>query len=346
MYESFFELSERPFDLTPNPRFLLLTKQHGEALSNLQYGMTARKGLTLLVGEAGTGKTTVIRTALQQWDAAGHLIAYLNNPTLTRDEFFESLAQSFNLAGHYEGSKARFLMALTELVVRRHDEGLLTGLLIDEAQSLSNELLEEVRLLANIETSTEKLFPVVLAGQPELATRLNEPALKQIKQRVALRCVLEPLEVREAAAYISGRIQVAGGVSRTLFTREAVMAIHEYSAGIPRLINVICDNVLLSAFAAGRRPATRDIVEEVCRDFDLQRQAAAPLPGTVEIPVAPASVSAFQSAGSQSPADLPRAAPPAPSQPGVNKGEPGGAATEAKETLFGHFTAKRRFSFF
>jgi general secretion pathway protein A len=290
MYEGFYGLNERPFDLTPNPRFLLLTGTHREALSNLEYGISGRKGLTLLIGDAGTGKTTVVRTALARWDEAGHKIGYINNPTLTRDEFVESLVLSFGLGAGACGSKTRFLAALTELVMSRHKEGLITGLLIDEAQSLSNELLEEVRLLANIETVDEKVFPVVLAGQPELATRLNQPELRQIKQRIALRYVLQPLDVREAAAYIAGRIQIAGGVCRNLFTREAVVAIHEYSAGIPRVINVICDNVLLSAFASGRGPATREVVAEVCRDFDLERQAEGGLPEPVTFEEAPQEV--------------------------------------------------------
>ncbi len=234
MYESFFELRERPFDLTPNPRFLLLTSRHREALSNLHYGVTRQKGVTLLLGEAGTGKTTLIRAALQQWELSGHRIAYVNNPTLTRAEFLESVAQALDLGAENAGSKVRFLTALTSLVMERHAQGLVTGLLIDEAQCLSDELLEEVRLLANIETPAEKVFPVVLAGQPELAARLNEPGLRQLKQRVALRCRLEPLDVREVAAYVSGRIRLAGGVSRALFTREAVMAIHEYWGDPPR----------------------------------------------------------------------------------------------------------------
>lgn len=271
MYESFFGLRERPFDLTPNPRFLLMTATHREALANLQYGVTGRKGLTLLLGEAGSGKTTLIRAALGQWETPGYAIAYLNNPTLTRDEFLEYLTGSFGLNPAAASSKARFLSELTAFVMRRHEKNQITGLLIDEAQSLSTELLEEVRLLLNIETPSDKVFQVVLAGQPELATRLNEPGLRQIKQRVALRCGLETLGVQDAAAYVAGRIQVAGGVAGHVFTREAVMAIHEHSAGIPRVISVICDNALLAAFASGRRPVAREIVEEVCRDFDLKR---------------------------------------------------------------------------
>ena len=329
MYEAFFDLRERPFDLTPNPRFLLLTERHREALSNLEYGVSARKGLTLLLGEAGTGKTTLVRTALQGWAKAEHLIAYVNNPTLTRAEFVESLADSFGIAGETGASKTRFVAALTELAMRRHKEGLLTGLLIDEAQSLSNELLEEVRLLANIETPAEKVFQVVLAGQPELAGRLNEDGLRQLKQRVALRCSLKPLDLREMAGYISGRIEVAGGVGRSLFTREAVIAIHELSGGIPRVVNVICDNVLLSAFAANQRPASRGLVEDVARDFDLARaRASEPEPSSEMLA-------------------RPRPAPaPVSRETRVVKPELKQEDT-SQVPLFGHFSAvRRRFSIF
>ncbi len=271
MYESFFGLRERPFDLTPNPRFLLMTATHREALANLQYGVSARKGLTLLIGEAGAGKTTVISTALDEWRTAGHLLAHMSNPRLTRSEFFEYLAGAFDLTPEAAISKVRFLTEFTELVTSRHEQGQLTGLVIDEAQSLSDELLEEVRLLVNVETASEKLFQVVLAGQPELGVRLNQPGLRQIKQRIALRCTLATLNVREVAAYIAGRLQIAGASAAQVFTREAVMAIHQYSGGIPRVISVISDNALLAGFAAGIRPVTSGLVEEVCREFDIQR---------------------------------------------------------------------------
>ena len=152
----------------------------------------------------------------------------------------------------------------------RRANGEITALVIDEAQSLSVELLEEVRLLANIETPTEKLLPLVLSGQPELAERLNDPPLRQLKQRVALRCELKPLELAETAAYIASRIRIAGGQASKLFTREAVQLIHEFSLGIPRTISVLCDNALLGGMALGRQPVDREIVNEVCRDFDLR----------------------------------------------------------------------------
>jgi len=342
MYETFFGLRERPFELAPNPRFLLLTSRHSEALSNLEYGVTGRKGITVLLGEAGTGKTTVIRTALHRWEAAGHLVAYINNPTLTRDEFVECLARAFGLGDEAAGSKTRMLAALTALVMRRHAEGLVTALLIDEAQSLPNDLLEEIRLLANVETSDEKVFPVVLAGQTELAERLNAVGLRQLKQRVGLRCVLSPLAVKETAAYIAGRIRIAGGVAGQLFSREAVLAVHEHSRGIPRVINVICDNALLAAFAANRRPIASEMIVDVCRDFDLGANGderpgisdpAPKSPGillidaprrdaTRQTPTSPGSLLETVESPSQSP------------------------APEPELRLFGNFAAKRKFFLF
>jgi type II secretory pathway predicted ATPase ExeA len=339
MYETFFGLRERPFELTPNPRFLLMTPTHREALANLQYGLSARKGLTVLIGEAGAGKTTLIRMALEEWGKAGHLVAHLSNPSLTRAEFFEYLSSAFDLGTG--SSKTRFLGEFTALVTRRHEEGLITGLVIDEAQSLSDELLEEVRLLVNIETATEKLFQVLLVGQPELGTRLNQPGLRQIKQRIALRCTLATLDVRQVAAYVAGRIQIAGGVAAQVFTREAVMAIHLHSGGIPRVISVISDNALLAGFAAGTRPVTSAMVDGVCREFDIQR-AAGSGDETLET-ASPSRVSAH-------PAPEHAGAAPRATRAVHRPGEHKAPAKDASEAggLFQQYVAagRRRFSFF
>jgi general secretion pathway protein A len=268
MYEQFFGLHERPFDLTPNSRFLVLTTRHREALSNLHYGIASHKGITLLVGEAGTGKTTLVRAALESPRYRDALCVYVNNPTLSRNEFIEFLADGFALCSAARESKAAFLRDLERRLVERAAAGAITLLVVDEAQSLSHELLEEVRLLANIETSEDKLLPVVLAGQPELALRLNEPGLRQLKQRVALRCELEPLTAEEAGMYIATRTKLAGA-DHPLFTREAVASVYEHAGGIPRTISVICDNSLVTAFALGRERVDSRIVADVCRDFDL-----------------------------------------------------------------------------
>jgi general secretion pathway protein A len=278
MYQHFYGFRELPFELTANPKYLYLTPKHREALSNLQYGLSSGKAVTVLIGEAGTGKTTLLRTALES-DRCHHVsCVYLNNPTLTRAEFVETLARRFELGEEAARSKAVLLAELEGVLHRRRALRQISALVVDEAQSLSSELLEEIRLLANIETGTEKLLPVVLAGQPELSDRLEEPGLRQLKQRIALRCEVTPLELGETAAFIASRIRTAGGEASRVFTREAVMLIHENARGIPRTISVICDNSLITGFALNRQPVGRDIVLEVSRDFHLVQDAKGPIP--------------------------------------------------------------------
>lgn len=267
MYQRFYGLRDLPFELTPNPKDLYLTATHREALSNLEYGLFAAKSLTVLIGEAGTGKTTLLRAALESERCAAVRCVYMNNPALTRAEFVTILANRFGLSDEASRSKATLLEELEQKLRERRDRGEITALVVDEAQALSTELLEEVRLLANIETSDEKLLPLVLAGQPELSDRLEDAALRQLKQRVALRCEIAPFQLSETAAYIATRIRIAGGTPAKLFTREGIALIHEYSRGIPRTVSVICDNALVSGMALDRQPVDRSIVLEVCRDF-------------------------------------------------------------------------------
>jgi len=274
MYEAFFGLDSRPFDLTPDPRYLFLTPSHREALSNLEYGISARTGVTVLVGEAGTGKTTLIRATLDARDQAKTKTIYMNNPTLTRSEFLEFMAAEFQLPSQAADSKTRLLRDLEGALLEMLNADITPALIIDEAHSLPYELLEEIRLLANIDTAKVKLLPIILAGQPELAARLDDQSLRQLKQRVELRCDLRPLDLGETGAYITARVKVAGGQAPALFTREAVMMIHERSNGIPRVISVICHNALINSFAQGRKPVTTDCVLEVCRDFDLGKAVA------------------------------------------------------------------------
>ena len=270
MYEGYYGLRELPFELTPDPRFVLLTSQHREALSNLQFGLSAAKPLIVLTGEAGMGKTTLLRTALESEACRGVRCVHLTNPTLTRAEFLRTLAMQFGIgAAAAAESKAVLLAELEHLLRERRARGEITALVVDEAQSLSRTLFEEIRLLANIETSSEKLLPLVLAGQPELASRLEDPGLRQLKQRIALRCSLVPFTLNETATYIASRIKTAGGNALRLFTREAVSTIHRYSGGIPRVINVLCDNALIGGMAVNRQPVDQALVLEVCRDFAL-----------------------------------------------------------------------------
>ena len=268
MYETFFGLQERPFQLTPNPRYLFLNPRHREALATLRYGLSSSLGITLLLGEAGTGKTTLLRAALNAERRAEHRYVVLSNPTLSSADFYEILADRFSLP-HTGGAKGRFLLDFERNLLERYRSGGLTALVVDEAQSLTHELFEEIRLLANLETETDKLVNVVLVGQPELAERLNDPSLRQLKQRVVLRCTLDPLDLQSTASYVAARLQVAGAVPGEVFTKDAVVAIYEASRGIPRTIGVIGQNALLAGFAAQRKPIDRSVVVDVCHDLDL-----------------------------------------------------------------------------
>jgi len=319
MYTSFYGLTELPFELSPNPKYLLLTARHREALANLQYGISAGKSVTLLLGEAGTGKTTLVQAALSS-DACQHAqIVHLANPMLTRDEFVEFLGRAFGLSDAAHRSKTALLTELDAELRARDARGERTALVIDEAQCLSRELLEEVRLLSNIETTSRKLLPIVLAGQPEFADRLNLPSLVQLKQRVALRCTLGLLDRDEVVGYVNGRLRIAGGDGREIFTREALHLVHQRSGGVPRTISVICDNAMVSGYAAGAHTIARTIVEEVCDDFDFAPLAAAPA-------VAAPMLSREARVASADP----EAAP----------------ATSAADRLFADYGKRRRFSFF
>jgi general secretion pathway protein A len=286
MYERFYGLVERPFELTPNPRYLLLTPKHAEALTMLQYGCGRRNGLTLLIGEAGTGKTTLVYAALEAQRANNTGNVFLTNPALTRDEFFDFLAIGFGLSADARTSKSRFLIELSGSLAARRDAGGASALIIDEGQCLSDSLLEEIRLLGNIETASEKLLSIILIGQPELGDRLNAAAMRQLKQRVALRCTLAALDLDETTAYIGTRIRVAGGDAATIFAGSAIEAIYDASAGIPRTISVICENALIGGFALQQRPIGTDVIAEVCRDHAIERppDPVTPSAGAVEQP--------------------------------------------------------------
>ena len=380
MYESFFRLRERPFELTPNPKYLYLTGRHREALSNLQYGIVGRKGITVLLGEAGTGKTTLIRAATELLAPMNVRWVYLSNPALTRSEFYQTLALKFRFSPAARESKAAFLVEAEELMSAQRAAGGTTALIVDEAQSLPDDLMEEVRLLANLETIDEKLLQVVLAGQPELAARLDQEHLRQLKQRVALRCDLTSLDFAETAAYIAGRITIAGGKAAEIFTREAIGTIFERSKGIPRTISVICDNAMVAACASGRVPIGSHVILDVCRDFKLGPAARSPRPQEFTVggaPARPAGTGPLGSPARPSPVFAPAvagtlaAASPAatpgngqvlplhaaqagvaqrmaaPSEPRVERREAAPAAAAQDERgLFGMFTRKRRFRFF
>lgn len=303
MYTNFYGLSELPFELTANQDYLFLNGSQREALSILQYGLSSAKSLTALIGEAGTGKTTLLQAALQSDRCRDVRCVYLNNPRLRPQEFNQLLARKLDLGAAAEESKVVLLERLEAFLRERREAGQTIALVIDEAQSLSLEMLEEVRLLANIETPSIKLLPLVLAGQPELAARFEDPALRQLQQRVSLRAHLHPFEVVDTAAYISSRITTAGGVPAQTFTREAVHQIHEYAGGIPRMVNVICDNALATGMALRRRPVDRACVIEVGTDLHLVPQTSGERPlakDNVEVAdrnIAPPLQAAVASAG-------------------------------------------------
>ena len=269
MYSQFFGLAERPFDLTANPRFLFLSAGHREALSLILYGLTGEKGITVLTGEAGTGKTTLLRVALAQHRDSDTLALYLTNPALSRGDFYEFVAHGVGLRPGAAQSKTVCLRELEHALTERRRVGLQTALIIDEAQTIPVEILEEIRMLGNLESSTARLLTIVLTGQPELASRLNEPIMRPLKQRIALRTQLPAFRLQETAGYIAKRLRVVGGDPASIFDQASVALIHEIAHGIPRSINVVCDNALVSAFALRQRMVTIDLVAEVCRDLDM-----------------------------------------------------------------------------
>lgn len=267
MYTGAFGLKARPFDMTPDPAFLFLTMQHREALAGLGYALSQGKGCIVLTGEAGTGKTTLLRRTLQGLPKDRVQFSLVLNPTLTADEFLESALLDFGF-GDVPASKAQRLAQLQRLLVQGHAAGKITALIIDEAHKLSPDLLEEVRLLGNFERNDCKLLQIVLAGQPELDETLSRPDLWQLKQRVALHLSIRPLSAAEVSQYIQYRWTKAGGVSSP-FSPDAVAALLQFSRGIPRVINAICDNALALAFGEGSPAITQTHIMEVAHDLRL-----------------------------------------------------------------------------
>ncbi|HJQ22772.1 MAG TPA: AAA family ATPase [Blastocatellia bacterium] len=273
MYLEYYGLKECPFSLTPDPRYIFKTESHLEVLATVKYGVEQNKGLIVVSGEVGCGKTTILRAALSTFGDEV-LAVYIFNPFLTAGEFFEQLAAEMDLRLPRTVSKPEMLAVMARMLAERHAAGLRTVLIVDEAHGLPTALLEEIRLLMNFETNSEKLLQVVLCGQPELAETLNRPQLRQLKQRVSLRCSIKPLSVFEISKYIRFRLKQAGAANVGLFDNAAVKLIGQVSQGIPRIINNICDNALLYGYAANSEVITREIVEEVVRALDLAPPAA------------------------------------------------------------------------
>ncbi len=269
MYNAFFGFSESPFNLSPDPAFFYRSEQHEEALANLVYGVQARKGFIVLTGEVGTGKTTMLECLRDYLESQYIEFAFLFNSRLNVDQFFEMIAYDLNLRCS-RNSKTEVLFALNELLVEQAQEGRTAVLIVDEAHNLDWEVLEEIRLLGNLENRGGKLLQIILAGQPELDRKLDAPNLRQLKQRVLLRCTLQPFTLRDAVDYIESRLEKAGMPSQKLFSEELMAEIHVRSQGIPRLINALCDNLLLTAFALEKRVCTVEMLDDVCKDMRLE----------------------------------------------------------------------------
>jgi general secretion pathway protein A len=263
MYLKFYGLREKPFNATPDPRFLYLTPGHREALSQLVYGVQEHKGFIVLTGEVGTGKTTLLRTLLTRLDGST-AVAFVFNSTLPFDELVEYILHDFGIAKAGE-SRVERLLTLNNFLIERRRSGQNTAVIFDEAQNLEATTLEQIRLLSNFETPTEKLLQILLVGQPELRAKLMLPELRQLKQRIALRCVIPPLRPEEAHDYIRKRLRIAGARDLNLFANRAVRQIAEYAGGIPRVINIVCDHCLLIGYADQTRQIDGDIVRRAIK---------------------------------------------------------------------------------
>ncbi len=267
MYKEFYGLEDLPFTLTPDPRFIVFTPSYNEVLASLYYGLENAKGLIVLTGEVGTGKTTALRWILRRLDSSV-LAAYVFNPRLSVDEFYHHVTQMLGIKEW--SNKSDLLTTLGRVLDDRHRRGLRTVLIIDEAHQLSEYVLEEIRLLLNFESDTAKHLQIILTGQTELREVLNKPALRQLKQRVALRCNMHALpNVEEVERYITERLLIAGSDQPNIFTPGAMDFIFQCSDGIPRQINNLCDNALLAGYASGEQVIGRQIIEQVAENLDL-----------------------------------------------------------------------------
>jgi len=269
MYKAYFGLSENPFNLSPDPEFLYRSPQHEEALANLIYGVRSRKGFIVLAGEVGTGKTTMLECLRDYLDSQRIEFAFIFNSRLTPDQFFEMIAYDFDLHCDRK-SKTEVLFALNSLLIQQTERGRTCVLIVDEAHNLEWDVLEEIRLLGNLENRQGKLLQIILAGQPELDRKLDAPNLRQLKQRIVLRCALNPLTLEQSTAYIQTRLARAGMPNQRVFSSDLMAEIFNRSRGIPRIINAICDNLLVTCFAMEQRVATFAMLEEVSRDMRLE----------------------------------------------------------------------------
>ncbi len=268
MYKRFFGLKENPFNVNPDPRYLFLTKETEEALSGLMYGVQNRKGFITLTGEVGTGKTTLINRLLDWLHQRRARTAFLFNSRMNTNQMFDFILAEFGISCDSQ-TKSQQLMRLNQWLLERYRAGETTVLIVDEAQNLTYPVLEEIRLLTNLETSTEKLLQIVLSGQQELEEKLMLPQLRQLRQRIMLRCKTIPLTKEQTHDYIAERLRIAGACGELIFNPKTVETIHLYSLGIPRVVNLLCEHSLINAYAEQQRLISPRIVEEVAHEFQL-----------------------------------------------------------------------------
>jgi len=270
MYKAFYGLKRNPFEITPDPSFLFATRRHNEALAALYYGVRRHKGFVVLTGEVGTGKTLLLRCLLQLLKQSDDVkYAYVFNGRLSPLEFLQYIAGDLGLPAAGK-NKSELLLQLAGYVVSLGEKKLTTVLVVDEAHHLSTDILEEIRLLTNLETADEKLLQILLVGQPELDEKLDSVELRQLKQRIALRSHLAALDVNETKGYIERRLQLGGSPrAASLFPPETVAAVHRHSGGIPRLINTICENALIAAYARQAACVAPDMIDTIAKDFRL-----------------------------------------------------------------------------
>lgn len=274
MYLKFFGLKEDPFNISPDPRFFYLTDTLRETLSVLSYGIKSRKGFIVLTGGVGTGKTTILNIVLQWLRANSAATAFIHNPRLRPEEFLDYMMKDFGIptSGLLKG---KHLFRLNEWLLARYEAGQVVVLVVDEAQQLSFEMLEELRLLTNFETPTHKLLQIVLAGQPELDKIIRDPSLRQLRQRIALRCKTVPFTLEQTKTYIQTRLETAGCTSgEEVFSLESVAAVHRYSGGIGRVINLLCNQAMIGAFCESTKVVSARLVEEAARDLELDREGS------------------------------------------------------------------------
>jgi general secretion pathway protein A len=272
MYQRFFGLRESPFNVNPDPRYLFMTSQIQESLAGLTYGIQNKKGFILLTGEVGTGKTTLLNRLLDWLRGQRVATAYIFNSKLEVNHLFDYMMADFEIPCESR-EKSQVLLRLNQWLLERYRAGETAVLIVDEAQNLSPEVLEEIRLLTNLETSTEKLLQIVLTGQPELEEKLKLPQLRQLRQRITLRCRTSALSLEETFGYIAERLRIAGANGEPIFSKEAIQTVHMYSRGIPRVVNLLCEHSMINAYVDSLRPVPAHLVEEVAREFQLDEVA-------------------------------------------------------------------------